>query len=62
MKALKITGARDGMMWYADMIGEIVPYLGQWPEAYKSREPSGRTNTVMFADAEIVEVDAEVDE
>ena len=54
MQRLRITGAKDPMMWYADLIGELVPYCGRWPEAYKSREPAGYLNRVEFADAEIV--------
>lgn len=41
-------------MWYAGMIGELVPFCGQWREAYKSLEPAGYLNRVEFADAEIV--------
>ena len=54
MQMLRITGAKDPLMWYADLIGEIVPYCGKWREAYKSLEPAGYLNRVEFADAEIV--------
>lgn len=40
-------------MWYAPLVGQTVPYLGTWPECYRSREPAGFVNTVHFADAEI---------
>lgn len=56
MKALRITRSPDLLMWYAPLVGKLVPYLGEWPESgYKSREPGGYTNVVRFADAEIVE-------
>ena len=54
---LKITGCTDGHVWYASLVGQTVPYLGQWPECYKSREPAGFTNIVHFEDAEVVEVE-----
>ena len=54
MQMLRITQCRDPLMWYADLVGELVPYCGQWPEAYKSLEPAGYINRVEFEDAEIV--------
>ena len=57
MKALRITRCSDLLMWYAPLVGKVVPYLGEWPESgYKSLEPAGYINVVRFADAEIVEV------
>ena len=56
MQMLRITACRDPMMWYADKVGTLVPYLGRWPEAYKSREPAGYVNRVEFGDAEVVDV------
>lgn len=57
-KALLITGCTDPLMWYAGMIGQVVPFLGIWPESgYKSLEPAGYTNVVRFEDAEMIEVD-----
>lgn len=53
---LRITQCRDTLMWYSGLVGELVPYCGQWPEAYKSLEPAGYINRVDFADAEIVEL------
>lgn len=41
-------------MWYADKVGQLVPYLGDWPEGYKSREPAGFINVVRHEDAELV--------
>ena len=57
MKALLITSHGDGMRWYADKVGELVPLLAIERTEYMSREPSGYTNFVQFADAEIVEVE-----
>lgn len=56
MKMLRITQCLDQMMWYADLVGETVPYLGAFTDCYKSREPAGYVNIVHFDDAEIVEV------
>lgn len=57
MFMLKIIRCRDPLMWYAGMVGSLVPYCGEWPEAYKSREPAGYTNRVEFSDAELVSID-----
>ena len=40
-------------MWYAGLVGKTVPYLGRWPEAYKSRDTGGHINRVELADATI---------
>jgi len=56
MKALLITSQGDGMRWYANKVGELVPLLAIERTEYRSREPAGYTNFVQFADAEIVEV------
>jgi len=61
MKALLITGHGDGMRWYADKVGEIVPLLAIEGTEYKSREDAGYINFVQFADAKIVEVESERD-
>lgn len=56
-KSLKITQCSDGMMWYADKIGQVFPYLGEWPgDGYVSREPAGFINVVKFGDAEVIDV------
>lgn len=54
-KALLIKSCSDPMLWYADKIGQCVPFLGVWREAYKSREPKGYINIVNFQDAEIID-------
>lgn len=54
---LLITGCSDPYMWYAKMVGQTVPYLGEWndtPDVYKSREPAGYINIVRKTDAMIV--------
>jgi hypothetical protein len=60
MEMLKITNCADPMLWYADKVGDLVPYCGKWPEAYRSREPAGYSNIVKFEDAEIVIVSDDV--
>jgi hypothetical protein len=56
-KQLRITGCRDALMWYANLVGQTVPYLGTWPEGYRSREPAGYINVVRFEDAEVIDVE-----
>ena len=61
MKALKIIGCSDCMMWYSDLVGEIVPLVGTDTDAkgpiYWSREPAGYKNMVFQRDAVVVEVE-----
>ena len=61
MKVLKITNCTDGMLWYADKVGSIQPYLGEDIDRkgpiYWSREPAGYKNMVFQKDAEIIETD-----
>ncbi len=56
MKALKITGCYDSMMWYSRHVGKIVPLLEIGVEEHLSREPAGYTNIVLARDCEIVDV------
>ena len=52
---LLITKCSSPSMWYANLIGTKVPYEGFWPgEGYKSREPAGYVNIVIFEDARII--------
>lgn len=45
------------MMWYAKLVGQLVPYHGKWEgEGYKSVDNGGYTNIVKFEDATIEEV------
>lgn len=61
MKALKIIDCSDGMLWYADMVGSIVTYLGEDIDRngpiYWSREPAGYSNIVFQKDAIIIETE-----
>lgn len=55
MKVLLIKQCPDQMRWYADLIGQKVPFLGDVGGEYRSRELDGYVNFVQYADAEIVE-------
>ena len=56
MKMIKIVRCTDPMLWYADKVGELVPFLGTWPEAFKSKEGAGYVNIVKFEDGMVVDV------
>lgn len=59
-KVLLVKKVSRGGLWYADKVGEHVPFLGIWPgEGYKSREPAGYINIVYFPDADIVDAPTE---
>lgn len=54
MLGLRIVRCDDPLMWYAGLVGSVVPYCGMWPgEGYRSRETAGHINIVMFGDAVI---------
>ena len=55
MKELLIHQCPDRMRWYANLVAERVPFLGDEGTEYRSREPSGYINFVQYADADIVE-------
>ena len=56
MAQLLIKQCPDAQMWYANLIGQKVPYLGDLGGGeYKSREPAGYINIVWHRDAEIIE-------
>ncbi|QZA80269.1 hypothetical protein [Deefgea piscis] len=55
-RMLRINQCTDAAMWYADKVGQLVPFFGAWSDGYKSREDAGHTNIVKFSDAEIVEI------
>ncbi|MGA7204674.1 MAG: hypothetical protein WBX27_08605 [Specibacter sp.] len=46
-------------MWYAGMVGQLVPLLREESDVYLSREPAGYTNIVRKTDAKAVWVDPE---
>jgi hypothetical protein len=49
---LKITGCSDPGLWYAGLVGKVVPHMGfDVDSGYRSKEPSGFTNFVRVADA-----------
>lgn len=49
---LLIERCRDPLMWYAGLVGQMVPNLGMYSEGdWRSREPSGYTNIVKAGDA-----------
>ena len=54
MLMLKIIKCNDPMRWYANKIGELVPFLGYANLEYKSREDAGYVNFVQHGDAEVV--------
>lgn len=59
MKALRIIKCSDSMMWYRDMVGDVVTLAK--PEyadsdVYWSREPAGYLNIVKKQDAQVIEV------
>jgi hypothetical protein len=56
MKVLKIKQCPDRSRWYAQLIGQTVPFLGREkePDEYKSRTQDGYINFVQIADAEII--------
>lgn len=57
MKKLLIEQCSDRMMWYADKIGKLVPYLGKFPEGdYASVDEGGFTNIVREKDCRIIDV------
>lgn len=45
----------DALMWYADKVGQLVPYLGKWQEGYHSRDDGGYANLVKFEDARLID-------
>lgn len=58
-KKLLIIKCSDPLMWYADKIGQIVPYLGEKYGFYTSREDAGHTNVVNMDDAILIDDDYE---
>lgn len=53
-KKLLITKCTDKLMWYADKVGQTVPYLGEKYGYYTSRESAGWVNVVNMDDAVVV--------
>lgn len=59
-KALLITQCSDPRRWYANLVGQVVEYCGDEDNEYRSREPEGYTNFVLYSDAKIVEITNEI--
>ena len=57
MKKLLITRCPDPMRWYADKIGQYVPFIGDVGTEYRSKELVGYCNFVQYDDCDVVEVD-----
>lgn len=57
MKALKIVDCHDCLMWYNKRVGQVVPFVREYPEDYMSLEPAGYTNIVHKYDAELIEIE-----
>lgn len=59
MKVIKIVACSDCLMWYRNRVGQLVPFVREYPEEYMSREPAGYTNIVRKHDAVLFEIDEE---
>lgn len=58
---LLIERCRDPLMWYAGLVGQLVPNCGMYPEGdWKSREPDGYSNIVKAGDARPVVVTVQI--
>lgn len=57
LNVLLITGSSNHNMWYAHLIGCVVPLLAIEEIEYKSLQSEGFVNFVLKSDAEIVEID-----
>lgn len=56
MKMLRITQCSDALLWYRDLVGQLVPLRAVLGDCYASREPAGYTNFVNLQDAVVEEV------
>ena len=54
MKIL-IKKCSDSLFWYADKVGETVPFVSDMGDQYLSREPTGYLNIVKYEDSELIE-------
>lgn len=59
-RSLKIIKCSDSLMWYSNLVGQVVPYVREYSDCYMSREPAGYLNIVKLEDAEII--DEEIDD
>jgi len=56
---LLITACIDPMRWYANLVGQCVPFLADVGTEFKSREPAGYVNYVQYGDAVVIDDDAD---
>ena len=56
IRKLLITQCNDPLMWYAGMVGQVVPLMRILTEenCFLSQEPAGYSNIVKLGDAEII--------
>ena len=54
VRGILITHCTDPLMWYANRLGEIVPFVRSDEEHYWSREDAGYLNIVHKKDAMLV--------
>jgi hypothetical protein len=55
MKQLYIHRCSNQLFWYANLVGQYVPYINDTGTEYRSREPLGYTNFVQYQDAQIIQ-------
>lgn len=55
MKLLKIIKCSDPQMWYAELIGDYLPFIREDGDGYWSREPAGYSNLVRREDAQVID-------
>ena len=55
---LLITSCSDPRMWYANMVGQLVPLMRfEGDDGWMSQEPGGHSNIVRKLDAEVVTIE-----
>lgn len=55
MKQIRIIKCSDRLLWYNNLVGQIVPFLREYDDCFMSREPAGYANIVRKEDALIIE-------
>lgn len=56
MKAIMIKQCSDPLMWYRNMVGQVVPLAREDTDVLWSREPAGHINIILRQDAVLVEI------
>lgn len=59
MTRIRIEKCSDPQLWYADLVGQEVPYIREIDEGYLSREPAGYTNIVRREDGRVINLGSE---